>query len=405
MANTISETLEYKTQIHTAWDGAEQRLALRQYPRRSVSYDYYGLTASQSQYLRALCYAKQNTRIEIPLWHACCRLTETAYANFSHIKIATVDLWPFRGCSGVEFWHNDQQGGERYFLNALYGDGNLKLTEILESDYPIKTTAVYPVAYGYLQPEDKYTFYTASHTLMQLNVELLDDYALTSLPAALSEKNYEPWGAKTPYQTALPASYQGIEIFPPAPSWTGDLAANFSRRANKLDNESGLVKYDLKSIGSSENKEIEYVLSTKADINNFQRFFCKCKGRWKSFYAPTWLSDLVLTENAPKGQTYLLVQWPLYWQYYAKMSRRKVAVVFLKNGKTKILPLAGYSTDSSGEHGKVYLDNPLTETLQKADVAMISYLCRYRFDTDILTTDYDTTGIATVATTFTEVNA
>jgi hypothetical protein len=38
-------------------------------------------------------------------------------------------------------------------------------------------------------------------------------------------------------------------------------------------------------------------------------------------------------------------------------------------------------------------------------VVMISYLCRYRFDSDTLTTDYATTGIATVSTVFMEVNA
>lgn len=404
MANTISETLEFKTQIHTAWDKTEQRMALRTYPRRSVSYDYYGMTAAQSQYLRALSYAKQNEKIEIPLWHAACQLKDTAYANYSHVLINTVDMWQFRGCSGIEFWRNDQEGGERYFLNALYGDGSLKLTEILDKNYH-SDTVIYPVVYGYLKPEDDYTAFTSAHTTMQLNLEVLDDYALTSLPAALNETNFETWEKKTPYQEALPSVYQGIDVFPLAPSWTGNLAANFTRNANKLDNETGVVKYDLKSLYSSENKEIEYVLTTKSEINNFQRFFTKCKGRWKSFFAPTWLSDMVLAEDAAKGQSYLIVEWPLYWKYYASMTRRKTIVVFLKNGAVKILPIAGYATDLTGEKGKVYLDSALTTAMKKSDVAMISYLCRYRFDSDTLTTDYATTGIATVSTVFMEVNA
>lgn len=405
MATEISETLEFKTQIHKAWDATEQRMALRTYPRRSISYDYYGMTAAQSQYLRALSYAKQNEQIEIPLWHAECRLSESAYTNYSHVNTDTVNLWHFRGCSGINFWHNDRVGGERYFLKALYADGSMKLTEILEKDYPAKTTHIYPTAYGYLNQEDKYSLYSDSLMTMQLNVDLLDDYSLTSLPTALNEYNFETWEKKTPFQDAIPTTYLDIDIFPLMPSWTGDIAANFTRNANKLDNETGLVKYDLKSIYSSENKDIEYVLTSRSEINNFQRFFTRCKGRLKSFYAPTWLNDMALVEDAPNGQLYLIVEWSLYWKYYASLSRRKLILVFLKSGSVKIFPLSGYSTDITGEYGKVYLETALKTTLKKADVAMISFLCRYRFDSDTLTTDYDTTGIATVSTSFAEVNA
>jgi len=405
MATEIAETLEFKTQIHKAWDATEQRMALRTYPRRSISYDYYGMKPSQSQYLRALSYAKQNEKIEIPLWHAGCTLTESAYTNYSHVKLSTVDLWQFRGCAGIEFWHSDAKGGERYFLKSINGDGSIKLTEILEKNYPKVGTKVYPTIYGYLKPEDDYSLYTSDFMTMQLNLDILDDYAMTDLPTALNEYNFETWEYTTPFQKAIPASYLGIDVFPLAPSWTGDIAANFTRNANKLDNETGLVKYDLKSVYSSENKDVDYVLTSKSEINNFQRFFTRCKGRLKSFYAPTWLNDMVLVEDTPNGQLFLLVEWPLYWKYYASMSRRKLIVVFLKSGAVKIFPLSGYSTDSTGKYGKVFLETALTEPLKKSNIAMISYLCRYRFDSDTLTTDYDTTGIATVSTSFAEVNA
>lgn len=378
-------------------------MALRKYPRRSVSYDYYGMTASQSQYLRALSYAKQNEQIEIPLWHAACRLTENAYANHSILHVTPQDLWQFRGCSGMIFWHNDTSGGERYFINVIHGDGSIQLTEVIERDYLSKQIAILPVSYGYLKPEDDYSSYTDSYVTMQLNVDLQSDYAKVYLPTLLDENHFETWETKTPFQNALPTSYAGVELFPLAPSWTKDVASNFTRNANALDNTSGIVKYDLKSINGSENKEIEYVLATRSEINNFQRFFTKCKGRWKSFYAPTWLSDMVLVEDVPKGQSYMMVDWSLYWKYYTSMVRRKLIVVFLKSGSVRTIRIAGYSTDETGKFGKVYLDSPTSAELLKKDVVMISFLCRYRFDSDTLTTEYDTTGIATISTAFTEV--
>lgn len=405
MATQISETLEFKTQIHKAWDATEQRMALRKYPRRSVSYDYYGMNANQSQYLRALSYAKQNEKIEIPLWQAACHLSEAAFKNDYTVKVNPTDIWAFRGCSGIIFWHNDRIGGDRYFANAIYGDGSIRMPELLEKGYSINNTIICPVSYGYLKPEDDYSFFTASNTKMQLNIDLLSDYSLLKLPEILNEYTYEKWGTTTPFQKALPARYNNIDVFPIAPSWTDDLNSNFTRNANKLDNDSGIVKYDLKSTYSSENKKIEYVLGTKSEINNFQRFFTRCKGRLKSFYAPTWLNDMVIVEDALKGQGYIIVDWPSYWKYYTKMSRRKLIVIFLKDRTIKIVQVAGYSTDETGIYGKVYLDVPLAQNIKKNDVLMISYLCMYRFDSDTLTTDYDTVGVATVSTIFTEVNS
>jgi len=404
MAQTISESIAYQTQIHKAWDGTEQRAALRKYPRRSVAYDYYGMTATQSQYLRALSYSKQNEKIEFPLWHAACPLNDKAYAAHSYIYINPTYLWAFNGCSGVLFWKNDILGGDRYYIRALNADGSIGLTEILEKEYAKSNTILCPVAYGYLKPEDDYTVLTASNTSMQLNVELFVEYESLPIPIALNENHLEIWEFTTPFQKVIPAYYNGISLFPIAPSWTKDLPATFSRNVNELDNATGIVKYDVKSLSSSETKEIDYILSSRSEINNFQRFFMQCKGRLKSFYAPTWLNDLVLVRDAMVGEMYLTTEWSLFWKYYATMARRKVIIVFMKSGEVRILAIAGYSVDSDS-NGKVYLDATLGKSLIKSDVLMISFLCRYRFDSDTLTMDYDTTGVATTTVTLSEVDA
>lgn len=59
----------------------------------------------------------------------------------------------------------------------------------------------------------------------------------------------------------------------------------------------------------------------------------------------------------------------------------------------EILKIAGYSIDDTGKYGKIYLENPLTHSLFKKQVAMISFFCRYRFGNDALTIDHDTLEI------------
>ncbi len=401
----ISETLEFLTQIHTSWNNTEQRMALRKYPRRYVSYEYIGVNSWQSQYLRALLYSRQTEQIEIPLWHAASALPEKTYIGQTEIPLKPGNIWPYRGCRGVILWCNDEAGGDHYALQQLLGDGTLKLGEQIDTIYPPKRTMVCPVAYAILQQEDKYDLYNSINTSMQLNLELMTNEIMMPIPASLDEYHDEPWQTKNPWQAALPAFHMGVEIFPIAPAWANDISAKFSRNANRLDNQSGVVKYDLKSIDTSETKEIEYIATSRSEIYNLQRFFCRCKGRLKSFYAPTWLSDMSLVADAEAGQNFLLVEWSLFWKYYSSLSRRKTIVVFLKDVTTLILPIAGFTTDDTGEHGKVILDSHLRVPLRQKDVAMISFLCRYRHDSDTMITNYETVEIASTAFRFTEVNA
>nr|WP_092074936.1 hypothetical protein [Dendrosporobacter quercicolus]NSL49561.1 hypothetical protein [Dendrosporobacter quercicolus DSM 1736]SDN22784.1 hypothetical protein SAMN04488502_11516 [Dendrosporobacter quercicolus] len=406
MANEkITETLEFLTQIHTSWNNTEQRLALRTYPRRFLSYDYIGTNSSQSQYLRALLYARQTEQIEIPLWHAGCPLPESTYLGQTQVNLKPAYLWPYRGCRGAILWFNDQIGGDRYVLQQLLGDGTLKLNEQIESVYLRARTTVYPVAYAVLQQEDQYSLYSSEAMSMQFNLELMTNESTMPIPEALDEFHEEAWQTKNPWQDALPDQYLGVELFRIGPSWTGDIAASFARNANKLDNQSGVSQYDLKGPYTSETKEIEYLGFSRSEVYNLQRFFCRCKGRLKSFYAPTWLSDMVLAEDATAGQGYLLVEWSMFWKYYAGLTRRRTIVLFMKNQTTLILTIAGFTTSDDGELGKVVLDNNLKRMVRKADVAMISFLCRYRHDSDSMTTNYDAVDLASTTFSLAEVNA
>ncbi len=399
----ISERLEYLTQIHKSWDNTEQRAALRTSPRRFISYDYIGTKGSQSQYLRALAYSKQTEKIEIPLWHANCQLDEILFKGQTNIKAGKDKIWPYRGMSGLLLWSSDELGGDRYPLKYILGDGTVISGNIFARDYP-PGTIVCPVGWGVLQQESAYDTYSSMATSLQLNLELLPDYSITPVPDALDEYHYETFKTEDPWAKVLPTTYNSVELFTIPPSWTKDLSAKFTRNVNRMDNQSGVFKYDLKSLNPTETREIEYVAISRSEINNLQRFFCRCKGRLKSFYAPTWLSDMALQEDAPPGQNYLIVDWPLLWKYYANMNRRKTIVIFQRDYTATILKVAGYTTDDSGNYGKIFLDNQLTKAINKAEVLLISFLVRYRLDTDSMLVDYDTTDAGTTSLSFMEVN-
>lgn len=405
MAEKITEKISYLTQIHTAWDNSEQRMALRAEPRRYISYDYIGIENWQSEYLRMLIYNAQTQVIQFPLWHAACRLKDNQYIDQTTISVPTYGLWGFRNIGAVELWRNDHTGGVKYDVKYITANGILGLKKQLKSNWQAGETMAIPVFYGILQQEDSYTNLLASVSEMTLNLELIQNQKAPDFPLAWNEFHDEDMPLESKFKEGMPANYMGAEVFRYMPQWENDMSAKFSRNANRLDYNSGIFRFDLKSYNPTESRNINFAGISRAEIYNMQRFFMRQKGRWKSFWAPTWLSDIELAGNQASGQNYLLIKFNLFWKYYAKSSRRRNLIVFYVDGTAEILSIAGYATDETGKYGKIYLDSPLKQEIRASRVRMISFFCRYRFASDDLTTDYETTGIATMQISFQEVDA
>lgn len=400
MSEKIIEKIQFLTQIHKSWDGSEQRMALRTKPRKFISYDYIGMETWQSQYLRMLTFGQQNQLIEFPLWHAACALEENQYKGQAVIKIPQKVLWQYRNVGSIELWTNDRLGGAKYNINYLTANGLVGLAKQLLSDWPAYSTTVIPVIKGVLQQEDKFVNLHSEITTMMLNIELIQNQNSPEFPPAWDEFHEENIPKETYH--GLPATFMGSDLFRYEPPWLDDITLNFNRNANRIDNKTGIFRYDFKSLDTAETKQIQYVGISRAEVYNLQRFFIRSKGMFKSFYMPTWVNDFELVRDAPGGQIYLLVTFNLFWKYYAKSKRRKTIVVFYTGGTAEILKIAGYSVD--GKYGKIYLENPLRNPVIKKKIAMISFLCRYRFGSDELVTDYETTEAATMDFTFVEVD-
>lgn len=397
----IAETIEFLTQIHKSWDGTEQRAALRTRPRRMVSYDYIGMESWQSQYIRALAYSQQTQLLQIPLWHAATRTKQKYYSGGVSFSVPAESVWQYRGCSNAQLWLSDGYGGTLFPINVVASDGTVHLKKQFDNDWHAGATIACPVAWGIFSQEDKYTNTTSQFASVTMNIELMREQQAPTFPPAMDEYHYEP--AKQLWGHGLPAVYNGAELFLTPPSWTDEMQANFKRNAFRLDNSTGTFRYDLRSADPQETREIEYVMKEKREINNLQRFFYRCKGRYKSFFAPTWLQDVELVADAEAGDNFLLAKWSLYWKYFSVGQRRKTLVVFDKDFSAQIITVAGYATNETGEFGKIYLDSPLRKPIRINNTLMISYLCRYRLDNDSMITDYQTTDVALTSLTMMEV--
>lgn len=402
MSGKIVEKIEFLTQIHSAWDGTEQRVGLRAKPRRYISYEYIGVDSRQSQYLRALTCSSQTQLVQFPLWHANKQLSKPIYKGQSIIPLQTEDMWNYRDCEGVMLWTNDEIGGEHLLVKNVSADGVVHLAKQASHDWQTGTTMVIPVFWGILQQEDKYENLTSEHTNMIVNVEFINRGLTVELPEAINQHNYS-WLSFTESKNAS-HEYMGYELFLMPPTWHEDLAMNYSRNANRLDNQTGIIRYDLKSNETTEARSLSYNAISKAEVHFLQRFFYRSMGQLKAFYAPTWVGDIELVADVLSGNV-LITKFDQYWKYYEKSKRRKNLIVFFHDGTMEIIKIAGFSLDDTRTFGKIYLDMPIKRAMLKNQIRMISFLCLYRLNSDTLTTDYETTSCAVINLELKEVSA
>lgn len=397
-----SESIEFLTKIYTAWDNTEQRQALRTRPRRSIALDYIGLNPAQSQYIRSLAYMGQTQLIQLPVWFASHRLDTPCYAADFSVKIPQSLVWQCRGCDYIQLMKSQNDGGEIFPVKQYFADGTITLNKKFAKEWAPGSTVFTPVGWFVLSQEDKYSNTSGMVASGTLNFEFMKETAAPMIPDAVSQEHDEE--TQLLFGRDLPKVYNGSELFITPPDWANGFTANFKRNANRLDNKPGVFIYDVKSNNPVETRQLDFITIGRPEINNLQRFFCRQKGRLHSFYAPTWLDDIELVNDAEKGDILLYTTFPYFYKYYQSGERRKTILVFYRDGTTQILKVAGYSTDDTGTHGKIILSQGLKKPIYRRNVGLISFLCKYRFDTDVMTTNYTSQETAAATLTFAEVD-
>lgn len=397
MANeNIVERFEFKTQIHTAYDGTEQRAALREEPRRFFSFNYISVDTWQSQYLRMLIISRQNNTFKIPAWHRLHTIQEDINRGDYYYQADKRYLWTYRDISGVFFSYGDKinGGGSYYDIVNVSASGAIKLKKFSAAARK-KGDFVCPVFTAVIQDSNDLNALFSNDTNLTMNFEIVpQDYGMT-LPPSYDYMTYRDDDTFILDNIKLPDQYNGLEVFKLWPPWSREIDMTYEKNVVKLDNETGSFYYDMKSHLIAENREIEYITLDVEETNNLQRFFFRCKGCLVPFYAPTWLHDITLDKDKPSSESFLSTQLTDFYRYYSDLPTRKNLIVFLNNGKTITSSIVGFSTyiDSKNiKHGKILLGDNIGD-LRINDVRMISFLCKYRLASDILEIAYDTTGI------------
>lgn len=408
----ITEKYEFKTDIIIAYDGTEQRLKLRQYPRHYLTYDYSAMDLYQAQYLRGIVRMRQTDMWYIPMWHNPAYLTLDFVAEGFGLTIDTQYMYNFDECEYIDIYIKDDAKGE--FTSILTGKSIIReVNKYTDNEIELKTkiskrlvkeaTFIYPLRRCILQPTLDLTYPYSNGTEVALNFE---DLNVKSKVHILDKYRYEYEKIDFQYNRwNLPETFNDLEVFFIEPSWENDDSNKLTvyKNTNRMDNETGVFMYDLKTNHSYDLHSYDIIFETQPKINNLIKFFKRMCGRYKTFYMPTWANDFQITRPIRAGDYSIYTDFKGLYKFYLGNGTQKYIVIFTKDWKSYIYPIMSYTYEditsggSAERYGKIILKEPVEVSLEVDRILMCSYFNLVRFDDDTLTLDYET-NIVTRAT-------
>ena len=407
--SSITETWEYKTDIITSYDGHEQRIKTRVYPRRKISFDYPAMDKLQAQWLRGMARIRQNEAYYIPQWHTPIRLKSDHLGGLA-LFIEERHMLSLYDCEYIEVFVRDEvnSGSSPNIIAKVhyYSDGVIGLVNPMPKDLLKANTWIFPLKRCSLQPMSGLEYIWANGSNVTLSFEdLLIKPATVQVPGKYVTQ-YQWY--KQMNRWNLPEQIDGRQVFRNSPQWVEDsnLTLSVEKATNRLDNYTGTFVYDLKNWRSYDIHTMELSLMCREAINNMIVFFARVCGRFNSFYAPTWVNDVTVIKDIYIGESFVYVDWDDIAQYYKNNARPKKIVAFTKDWKSYIASILGYSYDmvNGKKVGKILLSQPAQANLSKDLILMTSYINLVRFDSDTLQLNFETDEVANVTLIMREVD-
>lgn len=363
------ETYAWLTDVLTAQDGSEQRVALRGAPRRGLAFRIVALDQHQCNVLETLLLGWQARLYALPVWTDPQWLAAPLAAGSLSIPCAT---------SGYEFAPDGLALLWRDYLTfesvevASVGGASLALKRPTVAAWPAGTRLL-PVRFGRLPARQKLT--RLSDTAMEASL----DFAIADHPG---------W---TPAEAG--ASYLGYAVYPGTPNWTGDIEVEHLRKLASLDYATGRAWVADESGRSSLLKSWHWQLATRAEIVAFRAWLAARKGRAVPFWSPTQGADLSLAASAGPADTNLTVRNIAYAKFIAGRADRRHLMIETLAGQTYYRQITGASEINAATES-IGIDSALGVTLAPADIRRIRFLHLNRLEADDIEITWHTDRVA-----------
>lgn len=362
--------MQYLTEVLESFDGTEQRIALRDQPRVSVTYQYLLDDSALTEF--DIKYGNFGGQLLIPLWPQACELTHDVVLGDRTIN---VESNRYIECSNT-LMLTDGISSEFVGVAASSG-GEVVLTNLAKKHFRMGSRVV-PVRMGYSSDEssaDIKTDFLASHGITF-------DLDETTFAKPTPIDNFE--------------RYQGKHVIPFRPDRSTDITVQYQRLREHFDPTIGARSIYERASGAVRIFSHSFRFFSEKERQNFEDFAELQNGAQGEFWMQSAAVAMEIAEDIYDA-TYKLKIKPVGYNRLDKSKSFPPAIsINLYNGTTIKRSLVSARAVSGFE--ELILDEPLGD-INVEDVESIKPLYLYRFESDDFRYIFDTTQDSTITKT------
>lgn len=368
----VEEKLSFLTQIIEAYSGREQRISLRKYPRRSLSFEVINDGRAVNT-LDSLMVGWSGRLFCLPDWTQKALLTQKAIAG-QYVISADLAESDLKAGDLAVLW-SSPYNSETFEVVAATADSATFLTPLAKAHGA--GSFVIPAKLGRVEMPLETDYITGS---------------VISFGAVLEPKEAEHGLTPTPY----PDTYNGYQVVPFRHDFAEALPHEYSRRFEEYDN--GLGQYEYKDRHGQLRERFyksRVLLHGRAEIKRFKNWLASVQGRAAPFYINVEQDQLQISRAVIGGQNIIHVLNSEFGLMAALSDLRNILVIRTKSGREWIAKVTSYASLDTGE-AAVYLDIIFPAGFAPAEMASVSFLRLVRLDEDEITIRHIVDGLAEV---------
>lgn len=372
-ADNVTEQLSWLTDVMTAVDGTEQRVALRSLPRRTISYSLFA-EGTDAARLDGVLWSWQSRTFALPVWIDAQRLTSPVSVGDTAISIDTTER-DYRDGGLVVLISSP--GTYEAIEIATVSDGGLQLARGLGGNWPAGTR-IAPVRLARLPTQVKLSRQTAGWLTGSVAFDVIDN-AGGAAAAELDDQTYRGW----PVLTRQPNRKSAID-------------ETYTRTRNEIDNDTGIVTIDDLSQQAIDLQTWQMIGVDRSDVYALRRWLHARQGKLSPFWAPTWHRDLEIVETVNASATLITVTDIAYRRFGAGMPGRRDIALLHRDGTWYFRRVLAANAGDPGTE-QLSLDSQIGVTADPDDWRIICFLVPLRLSSDSATFKWRSAGVASLS--------
>lgn len=374
----VIEQISFKTDVLPASSGKEQRIGLREIPRRRVEMTYLTLTPQERAYVENVLYGWQNRAYAVPLWADKAPLRTATAIGATTFDVDTVAR-DFEVGSLV--FITDGTNHDTLEIESLTDDEITTVTGSL-SAYSVGSRVV-PAKIAMLDAQFSLARITNHHESARLAWQLQTDQDSTTRRAAYT-----------------PETYRGIEVYNRGNDYSAVIGIEQTLREELLDNEIGVLTKFTDEPFPRRSYPFSTLL-TRDELPAFIEWIYNRKGQLKPFWFVERVPAFFLQADASADDETLVVKGYEFHNLTWGADARKDIAILTSDG-WKYRRITGSSVDTETGVETIGIDSALGVALLTESNPLISYLKFVRQSTDTVELSYLSTHAIRTATSFTD---